>query len=274
MAAFLPIAGAALGGAGLAGSLFGKKKKPNLNIAAIQQTAQRGAEQQRGLIGAQESQLRPLTEQFKTGREQLSASIQPEFAKVGEQLRSGLAGIGDIEAQASEQALDLQQRRAARDIPLQQQLLREQLAASGGLRTGGAARVLQQPVVQQQQAQSDLAAQLASERLSREASRQETGAMQQAELARQGLVQRLGVDEGTLNMLLELGRTDIIDRIGALRGVSQDETNAMLGALGLQAQQSAAEAAAENQRRQALFSGLTQLGGTLLGAGLKPAPRT
>lgn len=266
--AVLPAVGIGLQAAGLAGSILGKKKQSSIDLTPYRQAITTGANKQRELIGQQYNELQPLNQQYQTSRNQLSASVEPAYAKIGEDLASRMKGIGAIEQQAANQQLDLNQRIAARNIPLQQQLLRESLASSGQLRTGGAGKVLSQPVQQFQTAQSDLAAQLSAQRTANEASRAENVATQQAELARQGLSQRLGLDTDTIDTLLNLGRTDLIEKYAGLKGVSQDEVNAMLSLLGIQSQQSLANAAAENENRQSLYNALGSLGGTLAGYGL------
>jgi hypothetical protein len=265
-------------GALIGGALVGKKKSsnPTVDIAGMENLVKTTGQKQRALIGQQFDQLQPLSAQLKTESQAMGTGLEKKFGDISQQYRSGLSGIGGLEQKTLDSILSNRQVQSARNIPLQQQMIREQLAASGGFRTGGAARALQAPVLQQQQEQADLASQLATERLGREAERAEKGVDVQAEMAKQGALQKLGIDEDTMRTLFETGRTDIIEKLASLRGVEADELQSLLGIKGIQTQVGLAQAAANNARRQALSSSLMGIGGNLLGQALsneKSAPK-
>jgi hypothetical protein len=274
-ATFGPIgAGVGAVAGGLAGGLMGKKKKKKgLDMAAVNATIQKGSKEQKDLIGQQFSDLQLQNQQYGKEREGLSASIEPAYSKIGDQLKAGYQGVGQAEQTAIGTKLGREQEIAARNIPLQQQLLREQLAATGNLRTGGAGKVLSAPVQEAAQQRSDLAAQLQAEAQSREASRLEKGAETEASLAKEAFTTKLGIDKDTMDTLLSLGRTDLIEKLSSLRGVSADETNAMLNMLGVQGNINMAESAADNASQQDIFSGLAGLGGTLAGSLASKMPK-
>lgn len=262
------IAGAALTGAGLAGSLFGKKKKAKVDVAGMDALAQASAQKQKDLIGQQFEQLQPMTQKYETQMKGLGEGIKSDFANLGSQYKQNLGQVGQAEQATLESILNARQQQGARAIPLAQQNIREQAAAAGGLRTGGAMRALQAPVAQAQQQQADLASQLSSERLGREAQRLEKGTDVEMELNKEAVTQKLGIDRNTFDTLLSLGRTDLIEKLGALRGVEADQLQTALGIRGLQTNVDLANTAAENERRQALYNSLTGLGTTLMGSGL------
>lgn len=268
----MTMAGIGLSAAGTLGSAFGKKKSSSFNTAPFLDAAKKSSAAQRDLIAQQFEQLQPLSEQRRSEAGSLGTGIEQKFGDISQQYRSGLSGIGDLEQKTLDSILSNRQVQSARNIPLQQQMVRENLAASGGFRTGGAARAMQAPVLQQQQEQADLASQLATERMGREATRAEKGVDVQAEMAKQGALQKLGIDEDTMRTLFETGRTDIIDKLAGLRGVEADELQSMLGILGMQTQANLAKDAASNANRQALLSSLTGLGGQLIGMGASSGP--
>jgi hypothetical protein len=264
----LPVAiGAGLVGAGIAGSLFGKKKKASVDTAGMTNLVKGSSQKQKDLIGQQFSQLQPLSADWEAKRTELSEGIQPGFEKIGKDLQTGYQQVGQAEQRNLEDILRTRQQQSARNIPLQQQLLREQLAASGGFRTGGAAKVMQAPVLQGQQEQADLASTLSQQAQAAQTGRLEKGTEAQAGLAKEALTTKLGIDEDTMNTLFETGRTDIIEKLGSLRGVEADELQSLLGIMGLKTQADLANVAASNANKQALWSSLTGLGGQLIGMG-------
>lgn len=273
MAIPLAAVGVGLQAAGLAGSLLGKKKKAKVNTAAMTDIVQRGTQTQKDLIGQQFDQLKPMTEQYGKDMAGLSSSIEPAYAKIGENLKAGYQDVAPAEQKAIDTKLGREQEIAARNIPLQQQLLREQLAATGNLRTGAAGKALQATVQQAAQERADLASQLQSEAQSREASRLEKGTEVEAELAKEAFTTKLGLDKATFDNLLQLGRTDLIEKLSALRGVSAEETQNMLSILGVQTNVDLAEAAADNASKQGLYSGLSGLGSSLLGYASSQSPK-
>lgn len=261
------IGGAAVAG-GVAGSLFGKKKKPVDYTPQMTALTKQSSQKQRDLISQQFNELQPMTEDYETKRTELSESIQPGYQKIGEQLAQGYSAVNQAEKQNLEDILNTRQQQSARNIPLQQQLLREQLAASGGLRTGGAAKVMQAPVLQGQQEQADLASTLSQQAQAAQTGRLEKGTEAQASLAKEALTTKLGIDEDTMNTLFQTGRTDLIEKLGAYRGVESDELQSLLSIMGVKASQSAAEAAGYNQNKQALYNALIGVGGNLIGQGV------
>jgi hypothetical protein len=262
------LAGVGLAGIGLAGSLMGKKKKATVDVAGMTNLVKGSSGKQRNLINQQFSELQPMSQDWEAKRQGLSESIQPGFDKIGKDLLTGYQQVGQAEQQNLENILRTRQQQSARNIPLQQQLIRENLAASGGFRTGGAARSLQAPVMQAQTEQADLASALSQQAQAAQTGRLEKGTETQANLAKEALTTKLGIDEDTMNTLFQTGRTDIIERLGALRGVESDELQSMLGIMGLKTQADLANAAASNANRQALYGSLTGLGGQLIGAGI------
>lgn len=267
--AWQTVVGAGLTGAGLAGSLFGKKKKaPSIDVAGMRRLIGDYSQKQRDMIGQQFEQLQPLTQQYQQRAGELGAGIEQQYGDIAEQYRGGLGQVGQAEQQTMEQLLANRRTQAARDIPLMQQMQREQAAASGLMRTGAAGRMMQQPVQQFQQEQSDLYGDLAAQRMGSETQRQQRALEVQREMATSAAAQRLGIDKDSMNTLLQTGREDLIRKFADLRGVSTAELNGMLQAMGLQTQVDLANTAAENERRQALWSALSGLGGQFMGYGM------
>jgi len=264
-----PLMGAGIGLAagGLAGSVLGKKKKAKVDVAGMTNLVKGSSGRQKDLIGQQFNELQPMSAEYEAKRTGLSESIQPGFEKIGKDLMTGYGQVGQQEQSNLENILNTRQQQNARNIPLQQQLLREQLAASGGLRTGGAAKVMQAPVTQAQTEQADLASTLSQQAMERQTGRLEKGTEAQAGLAKEALTTKLGIDEDTMNTLFQTGRTDIIEKLGALRGVESDELQSLLGIMGLKTQTDLANTAASNANQQALWSSLSGLGGQLIGMG-------
>jgi len=261
----LPLIAGGIMAAGLAGSILDKGKKARVNLEPYRQQIGRGASEQRDLVNRQFEALKPLTEQYGQQRATLSGQIEPRFQQIGQDLMTGYGQVGDAEQQAIQAALARQQTIGARNLPLQQQSIREGLASAGQLRTGGAARAMQAPVSQFQQQQADMRSGMEAEGLARQAGRLERGTEAQANLAKEAFSTKLGMDKDTMDTLLSMNRTDLIEQAASLRGISKEETASMLSLLGIQTNVDLANQEAANAQRQRIWSSLTGVGGSLFG---------
>jgi len=271
--AWQTLVGAGLAGAGLAGSIFGKKKKAKgPDIGYLTGIVKQGAEKARGLTGQEYETLQPLSQKYGAGIEELGAGYESKIRGLGEEYQKGLAGVGESEKAARDLAVALQQKEEYGAVPLQQQMIREQLAAGGGLRTGAAGKLLAQAPTQAAQRVSQFRTQADIERLSREAARQEEGVRNLYQTQAGAALTKLGLDQTKLQTLLETGRTDIINKYAKLAGIDEAELNAILGIHGLATQTEMANVAAENARQQAILEQLGGLGTSLIGYGLAQQP--
>jgi hypothetical protein len=260
--------GAGLAAGGLAGSIFGKKKKASVDTGAMLGAINKSTETQKNLVGNQFSDLQQPTAQFKTGMGQLGEDYLKSTQANAENYQKNLTQVGEAEKVAADKALAASQTAQASTIPLQQQAIRQSLASAGQLRTGAAAKALTAPVQQltqnlgQERAASDVNI------ASRNAARLEQGVNTLYQSKAGADLEKLGMDKDTLTTLLNAGRTDIINKYASLIGIDQQQLANILGVQGIQANVGLANTAASNQNQAAIYNALTGLGGQIMGAGI------
>lgn len=262
MVAPLMIAGGALAAGGLAGSIFGKKKVGAFDPTAILGAINQGGIEQRGQI----SQLRPETTkqlgQYEAGVN--AAQVGAKTARDTERARY-LSELDPITSRLLQSQTDQLKRSTLGAVPEAQQAAREALAASGGLQRGVAAESLARIPIQAAQTFGEGAADLQQQSL---------GTMQDA-LANlhseesQAIAQDLGIDADTYKTILATGNQALIEELNALVDESKRRTGGIVDAETARQQGRIAQESAEAANRQAIFSSLTNLGGTMMGAASK-----
>jgi len=260
----IPVAvGAVMAGAGIANSILGKKKKASVDVAGMTRDTNSGVTNQTGIVGNQSEALKALNPAYAAGMNKLGTDYTNTSTGIANDYQRNLAGVDAIDAQAAEKAKALNQVQAARTLPLNQMLMRQNLAASGGMRTGAAGKTLNAPVMQNAQQQSDFSKTLDIKNLEAKSARTEKGVDTLYSSSAGAALEKFGLDRDTMNTLLANNRSDIILQAAQLLGIDQQRVANMLGIRGIQANQSIANAGmynnAQNSLNSALIGGGTQL---------------
>ena len=253
--------GAGLAAGGLAGSIFGRKKRPSFDVTRINQLIEQGGEEQRRAIGT----LRPETDkqlgQFRTDTE--AAQARATGAQEASRNRL-LQDLDPVTSRLLQSQTDQLKRTTFGQIPEAQRAVREALAASGGLDRGVAAEELARVPIEAARQFGEGAASLQQESL-----RTTQDALQNLQSQESQLIAKnLGIDQDTYNTILSTGNQALINELNALIDESKRRTEGLIGAEQFRQSGNVAAAAADNADRQALFSSLTNLGGQLIGGGL------
>src|SRR6185369_6021604 len=212
--------GALSAGSALAGA-FGKRKKPKaVNVTPLLQSIQQGADRQRQQIGTLRPSLQPFTQSFQTGT--TGAVNEAQNASRAASTKY-LQDIGQTFDRTGDQFAQTLSQRTLEQQPVQQQALRENLAATGGLQRGAASRATTQLAGQTAQdlarGQTDLALQQAQEK--QNAIRSATEKIYNID--QDTIKSKLGIDRDTLATVFQTGRQDLIDEAMQLLGISQNE---------------------------------------------------
>lgn len=253
--------GTTLAAGGLAGSIFGRKKKGSFDVSRINALLEAGGEQQRRLI----SELRPETEkqltQFRTDVE----GAQQRAGTAQEASRNRLLSeLDPVTSRLLQSQTDQLKRTTFGQIPEAQQAAREALAATGGLQRGVSAESLARIPIETARTFGEGAANLQQESL-----RTQQEALQNLQSQESQLVAKnLGIDEQTYNTILNTGNAALINELNALVDESRRRTEGLVGAEQFRQTGNLAAASADEANRQAIFQSLTGLGGQLIGAGL------
>lgn len=248
----------------------GGSKIPGYNTGKLNDIASQTAEKQRQLIQQRFSGLQPINQQFETSRNQLSASVAPQAENAIKGYGEALQGVNTADAAARQQATDAFRQQAFRNVPEIQRQIRNSLGGNRLLGSGAAVSTLANPTVNAAQTASDFAAQNESARLAGQTGRAQDFATTGFNTRQQALATRLGLDEGTINQLASMGRSDLIDKFNSLAGVEGDLGQNQLSIEQLGQSQDIARAQAEAAKKGAILSSLGSLAGLGVGSFFGP----
>lgn len=252
----------------LADTLFGRKK-PKIDYAAMNSIVDKGVKTQTGIAEKQFSDLSALNKPYEEKMTNLGKTYEEGVTGMGQEYLANLKQLGSEDELAAQKARVLAGKRVSQSIPINQALIRQNLAATGNLRTGAAGRMLQQPVLDANRQLSEYGQELDIQNLQRQSARQEKGvdAMYSGKMG--ASLERLGLDKETFNTLLQNGRTDIISKSLQLLGISEKEISNLLGIQGIQANAELADTAAYNQGGASLLNAIMTGIGMYAGKGKK-----
>lgn len=241
--------------------LFGGSKKPKIDYAGMLKTVREGAGKQREYVNTAYSDVKPLDTKFSSDMGTLGTNYESKVSGLGEDYLKSLQGMTAGDQELATKQLDLAKEQAYRTLPVNQEIIRKNLAASGNLRTGASAKAFGDTVLQNQQNLSDYGQKLGIANLQANQARMETGITNVYNSKAGAALQRLGLDADTFRTLYQNGRTDILDQAMKLVGISDQEVANILGVQGIQANAELVSTFGENANRQALLNSITSIVG-------------
>jgi hypothetical protein len=248
----------ALGGGG--GSV------PSLDTGKMLSISQQTAEKKRKLIQDRLAGLQPITQQYETQRKGLAAGIDPAAEKLIGQYGQDLSQVGQVEKDEGTLAADQFRQEQFRNVPEIQKAVRNQLAGNRMFGSGAALSSLAKPTLQAAQSASDFAARQEAERLSNQTQRAESLATTGFNVRQKAMADRMGIDEGTLDTLTQMGRTDLISKFNDLAGVESDLGQDALSIEQMRQMNDIAQAQAKAAKRSGFGSFLGSAAGLGIGA--------
>lgn len=252
--------GAGLAAGGLAGSIFGKKKKASFDISGIQRLISQGGAEEREQLARLRPETQKLTDQFRTD----ITGAQGKATAAQEASRGRLLSeLDPVTSRLLQSQTDQLKRTTFGAIPEAQQATREALAASGGLSRGVSAESLARVPLEASRQFAEGATNLQQESL-----RTMQDALQNLQSQESQLISKnLGIDEQTYNTILNSGNAALIGELNGLIEESRNRIGQSIAAEQFRQTGNVANAAAENANQQAIYQSLTGLGGTLAGLG-------
>lgn len=245
-------------------ALFGGSKPKGIDTQLLQDILNRGATKQTGIIESAFSQTPQLGKQFRQERQALGQAFETGAQQRAQQFGQQLQQVEspDLVRRAQARAQEL----AFRNVPAQQEQIREQLAATGGLGRGVAIRALSQPTLQAAQAARDESFQIEQAARERDVTRRQQAIDTVFRTGQGAALQRLGIDQETANVLLQTGRSDILDRAFKLAGIEAGRTQGLLDIEQLRQTQEIARDQAKRARTGQILGGIGSLAGAGIGA--------
>lgn len=255
--AAIPIA---MAGAGVAGSLFGKKKSKPIDISQQLSLLQQSYGQQRLQNDELAKNLNPLTQSYKADLQAALNQGKTDFTGAKQEF----LGATDANTKQAQDALRANlYSKTFNALPDTLQAVREASAAGGGLKTGS-----------YQKAVADVGSTLA-----------QTIGEGERDIQIQGIQNRQSAQENAFNTfnslssrmtdqqiqgltkVLDTGREDLVRQYTTSMGLSEAETQGIIDLLNFQQSGQLASNTADDANRQALYNALIGGGATLLGRG-------
>lgn len=246
--------------------LFSKKKVPSIDTGALLRIQQETENRQKNIVGGLKGGLSPINQNFETKRGALSQSVDTNTENVLNRYSQDLSQANTADAAARNAANVGFREQAFREVPELQRSIRESLGGSGLLNSGAALSSLSRPVLDAARSARDFTSQNEVMGLSRAADRTEKLADTGVASRSDAMKTRLGLDEGTINYLTDIGRGDLIREAESLLGIEEQSGANRLGIEQARQQNEMAKAAAANARRGQIISSLGSLAGAGIGA--------
>lgn len=251
--------------------------RASANATTQKDLLQKDLDRRRSIIQGLKPGLTAANQQFGTAQQGISQDLTNRSEDALTRFGTDVAGLNAADETANAAAANVNQERAFRTLPAQQQMIRESLAAQGLSRTGAASRRLAEPVQQAARGANDFSQDLELNRLANVSRRGEAVANAGLDTRKQVAMSRMGLDSDTAKYLASIGRQDLIDEASNLAGLSQDEaggfsdisqnlTDTLNQTDIARQQQNQAQAAAREAKRGGLIRSLTGLAGTGIGA--------
>jgi hypothetical protein len=247
-------------------SLFGKPKTVNYDTAGETAAARRQAEIQRGLLGANLQDRAKMSTQYQTDRSKLASQIEPAAEQRLQRYGQDLEGVSGFERSAREAANIGQREQAFREVPELQRAVRASLGGSGLMGSGAARAQIANPLLQAATESRDFANKNTIAQLASEAGRKENFAQTGFSERGRAAEQRFGLEEGTIDKLMSIGREDLVAKLTGESGIESDLYGNEKAIRDMDFASRSAAAAAKNAKRGAVIGALGQLGGAATGA--------
>lgn len=258
------VIGAGLAGAGILGSAFGGKSVPRYNPRTAIDLAKQGEGKENVFIDDYAAGSKAANQTLRTDVDAAKASADEQNRASAQEYLSNFDPITSRLVQSRTDALKQQ---LFGQIPELVQAGREAGAAGGGLDRGTTQANLSRIPMEQARQFNTGATDIANTALQGQLDARSKVYDNQNQL----ILSKLGIDNQTAEAILNSGNQALVNELNALIDNSRNSIGLQISADSA-AQGSAAGAAInDNANRQAIFNGLTSVGGTLMGAGVSGA---
>jgi hypothetical protein len=254
--------GALIGAAGgaLAGIINAQKENPKLDVAPLLLAINSSGDAQKSLIANLPDELKPLYAQYQAAMGQAGTTLQGTTNQIGQNLLSQTKANYDPNSAAVQATLAALKQNDYSTLPGTVNNLKSQLAATGGLQRGGAARAITQAVMNPAAQFSQQAGNVQAQSLQQGQSNVQSAINKIAALDDSTAQQLFGMTTQQATNILTSGRQDLQNQLAQLINQSNTQTNQTLGVLGLSANNGYQNAVAENASQAGIVNGLINTG--------------
>jgi hypothetical protein len=253
-------AGLGLAGAGLAGSLFGKKSVPTFNPTTANNLADQGSNQETGFINNYTS---GVNKNQNTLRSDISTAEQTASDQSRTAANDYLSNYDPITSKIIQNRQDQLKRSTFGAIPEAVQAAREAGAAGGGLDRGVTQNALAQVPLQQAAQYNEGVANLQNTAMQGQLDARSKVFDSQNQL----ILSKLGIDSQTAEAILNSGNQALVNQLNTLIDSSRNAIGIKISADSAAQGSNIGNIQNENANRQAVYNSLMGAGGAMMGSG-------
>lgn len=244
----------------------GSPNIPGYDTAALRNIQQEGYNKRKNLLEGAFGQL----PQFGTDYEKKATGIGDTFSTANtaaaEDYQKGLAGLGDEQKAANELAVAANREQNFRQVPEVEKRIRDIVGATVGFGSGAAAPQLAAPTLNAAQQSGDFQNQLEVNRLNEAGANRKEGLGTVFTAKQQNALNKMGIDSDTAKILMDTGRSDVLNKALELSGLEGENAQSLLDIEQLGQSQNIAQAQARAKANSGRLGAITALGGLGVGA--------
>lgn len=243
---------------------------PGYDTAKLNDIVNQGYTKRKNLLEGAFSDLPQFGQNYSktaTGNEQTFSNANLGAA---EDYQKGLAGLGDEQKAANELSVAANREQNFRQVPEVERRIRDIVGATIGFGSGAAAPQLAAPTLNAAQQSGDFQNQLEVNRLNEAGANRKEGLGAVFSAKQQNALNKLGIDQETAQMLLDTGRSDVLNKALQLSGLEGENAQSLLDIEQLRQSQDIAKAQADAKARAGRLGAITSLIGTGAGAFFGP----
>jgi hypothetical protein len=244
----------------ISGGINASRSLPIKDLSALFATLDKAGGYQKDLINKLPESLKPLYEEYKQSLGQAGATLQASTSDIGQRLLEQTKGLYGPDSDVVKSTLAGLKTQDYSTLPGTLRNLTSNLAATGGLQRGGAAKALTAAVMAPAQAYSGQAQTVMSQQLQAQQQNTQNAINKIASMDDQTAQSLFGMSKDEASQILTYGRDDLKTQLTDLVNQSVRDTSARLGLQNEQAENAYQNALTRLAQKNQLTSDITQTG--------------
>lgn len=247
-------------GAVIGGLINGGQSLPTIDVQNLLNAINLNKQGNTQLINQLPTNLAPLYAQYQAALGGAGNTLQNTVKGVGQNLLSSTQALYDPNSPAVQATLAALKMQDYSTLPQTIQALKANLAGSGGLNRGAAARAITGATLAPAQQFGQQAATVTGQQLTSQQNATQQALNKIASMDDNTAQQLFGMSKEQATQILQFGRSDLQQQLTQLINTNNAATNATLGVYGIQDQNAYQNAVTRNAQQQAVVNGLVNLG--------------
>jgi len=233
---------------------------PTVDIQPLLNTINANKNTNETLINQLPANLAPLMAAYQKALADAGVSLKSDTSAIGQKMLDQTKALYDPNSAAVQATLAALKQQDYSTLPGNIDALKANLAASGGLSRGGAARAITQATLAPAAAYSGQAATVEGQQLQAGQAAQQAAINKIAAMDDNVVQQLFGMSKEEATNILNTGRSDLKDQLAQLINNNNAATASTLGAEGVAANNAYQNAVTRNNQQAAITNGLVNLG--------------